>query len=62
MSTPNTILCTPSDAKTKQTPCFDAHAPHASARLLVTFMRISHKGEASQPRQGGLASGRKKSF
>ena len=34
--------------------------PHANARLLVTFMRISHKGEASQPRQGGLASGRKK--
>ena len=29
-----------------------------NARLLVTFMRISHKGEASQPRQGGLASGR----
>ena len=25
-------------------------------------MRISHKGEASQPRQGGLASGRKKVF
>ena len=24
----------------------------------MTFMRISHKGEASQPRQGGLASGR----
>ena len=27
MSTPNTIPCTPNDAKTKQTPCFDAHAP-----------------------------------